>query len=140
MAFITKADLKSNMYPEIVAAVSRNDDTILDALFAETESMMRTFLGRYDANAIFSATGAARNAYVLKVAKNIAVYELMKLSNRTVSQNIRLDYEDAINWLNGINSGKYDAGDLPFLADAAGNTDIAGPVQWGSMEKTGYGY
>lgn len=140
MAFIIKDDFKSKMYVEIIDAVTRGDAGILDAVFAETISTMRTHLGRYNADTIFNATGANRNAHVLKIAKNISLYELMKLSNRQVSNDIRQDYVDAMDWLGGINSGKYDAGDLPFLADADGNTDINAPVQWGSMEKTGYNY
>jgi phage gp36-like protein len=141
MSFLTADDFKTRLFPEIFNAITRNDQDTIDLVVEQTVSTMRNSFSRYKADEIFGAAGPSRNGHIVKLAVNISVYELLKRSNpRAITQDIKDDYAEANDWLNGINSGKYDAGDLPFLDDAEGNTDIYGPVKWNSIERTGYSY
>ena len=97
--FLSKSDLKSVIYEyqldqiiEVTTSNTTNDDIVLMAIGAAVEEM-KSYLNpnlqdrwkdgrsRYDVQAIFSATGSARNPLILELCKNIAVYYLCRLSN-----------------------------------------------------------
>ena len=53
------------------------DDTILTACIRAAISRVRSYLsGRYDVEAIFSATGEERNADLLEICKNLSLIHI----------------------------------------------------------------
>lgn len=138
--FITKPDYVTRLHTEILNAVTRDNDDVLDAVELQTIATMTTYLSRYDCAAIFAATGNSRNKHILKLALHISIYEILKLANpKALTETIKYDYEEALKWLEGVGSGKFNPGDLPTLDDEDG-TDINKPLKWGSWAQNSIDY
>ncbi len=71
----------------------------------------------YDCNAIFSAEGDARNRLIVMRTVDIALYHLVASLPQKMGIEIRKErYERAIEWLEGVQSGKI-IPDLPTMED-----------------------
>lgn len=71
----------------------------------------------YDCNAIFSAEGDARNKLIVMRTADIALYHLVASLPQKMGIEIRKErYERAIEWLEGVQSGKI-IPDLPLVED-----------------------
>lgn len=69
----------------------------------------------YDCNAIFSAEGDARNRLIVMRTADIALYHLVASMPQKMGIEIRKErYERAIEWLEGVQSGKI-IPDLPTV-------------------------
>lgn len=80
--FITPQDYDASIHREILDALTRNDNAIIEICEDRAISEMRGYLStRYDADAIFKTEGAARNELVLMMAVDIAVYHLFSIHN-----------------------------------------------------------
>jgi phage gp36-like protein len=129
--YITIDELKSALYSyqaqEIVEA--NNDILLMNITAAEAE--VRSYLaGAYDVDAIFSATGTARNALLMELTKNIAVWYIVRLSNvDLIYQHAKERYDAAIEWLNRVADGKLSP-DLP--AAPIDDNPAGSGVSWGS--------
>ena len=99
--FITPQDYDASIHREILDALTRNDDAIIEICEDRAISEMRGYLSaRYDADTIFKAEGTARNELVLMMAVDIAVYHLFSIHNPQKMSQIRKDrYDRAIEWL-----------------------------------------
>jgi len=157
--FLSKSDLKSVIYEyqldqiiEVTTSNTTNDDIVLMAIGAAVEEI-KSYLSpnlqdrwkdgrsRYDVQAIFSATGSARNPLILELCKNIAVYYLCRLSNvDMIEQKVKERYERAIDWLEKVSGTGKSAGapsinpDLPMLSFDP-TTDDSLSWRMGSREK-----
>lgn len=118
MAFITKTELKSATVPEVVEKAINQDDTVIDIIVDETESLMRSYLsGRFDVDAIFNATANARSGVVVKHFKKIVIDEIYKRKTNGLNEVTQLGSDEAMTWLEGIANGKISGGDLPPKED-----------------------
>ena len=99
--FITPQDYDASIHREILDALTRNDDAIIEICEDRAISEMRGYLSaRYDADTIFKAEGTARNELVLMMAVDIAVYHLFSIHNPQKMSQIRKDrYDRAMEWL-----------------------------------------
>lgn len=71
----------------------------------------------YDCNAIFSAEGDARNRLIVMRTADIALYHLVASLPQKMGMEIRKErYERAIEWLEGVQSGKI-IPDLPTVEE-----------------------
>lgn len=130
--FLTSEELKTHLYGENVAAITRSNETItaaaIDGAIAETKG----YLGAYDTNAIFSASGANRNGLLLIFVKDIAVWHLIVLANPGIDYESREKrYNSAIAWLKGVQKGAIQP-DLPKLEISESKP---GPISYGSNQK-----
>jgi len=67
--FISLTDYDASIHNEILDAVTRYDDGIVEICEDRAITQMRSYLkGRYDVDAIFSASGTARNQLILMTA------------------------------------------------------------------------
>lgn len=132
--FITKTDLLTGIYPEILNAITRSDTNIADVC-ADTEDEVASYLSaRYDTNAIFAATGAARNRAVLRICRDVALYHLHVASNPNTVPDIRAKrYDDAIAYLKAIQAEQVNIPGLPRLI--AGKSNY---VKFGGSPKRRY--
>lgn len=107
--FITIDDYKSTMHLDILNPMVRNDEqAIEDAEVMAIEEVKGYLSGRYNVDEIFSATGNDRNAFIVMVVKDLAIYHLSCLHNpQKFSQIRQTRYEQAIDKLERIQSGKY---------------------------------
>jgi len=140
MAFITITDLKTKGRAEIIDAIVRSDDTIVDIDIAESVDEAKWYLSRFDLLQLFgdNVTPPTIDAPALKeIVKAIVWWKLAKLSNPNISIELaRADYEDAIKKLEKIQSGKADPQGWPYKPDDP-TTDFKedSTVQWSSNPK-----
>lgn len=112
MAFITPDELRTHLYRESVCAISRDDTTLLTAAIDAAEQEAYGYLGAYDRERIFSAEGTERNALLLVLVKDIAVWHFINLCNAGTELQLRQDrYERAVAWLRQVQKGEV----KPFL-------------------------
>ena len=118
MSFLTKAELATVADPAIINLItgtSLGDDVIVDQCIAEGISVMKSLLSRYyDVDAIFNATDDARDLTVLHHLKNIVIHEIWIRHTRKVNEVAKLRFDEAMNWLEKLNEGKFMIKTLPL--------------------------
>jgi len=92
---------------------------------------------KYDVEAVFAATGEARNAQVVMLAADIALYHMVASQPQRMGYEIReARYRRAVKWLEDAAAGRV-VPDLP-VAGAGGSVAGTGNTPlWGSMWKRG---
>ena len=124
MAFITPDELRTHLYRESVCAISRDDTTLLTAAIDAAEQEAYGYLGAYDRERIFSAEGTERNALLLVLVKDIAVWHFINLCNAGTELQLRQVQKGEVK---------------PFLPiideDGDGHPDGAGEYIYGSNPK-----
>lgn len=122
--FITPEDYDATIHKEILDALLRHDSDQSDEAIVEicedrAVAEMRGYLDKfYDTDAIFSATGGARNQLVLMMAVDIAVYHIFCQHNPYKMSQIRKDrYDRAVEWLKAVAAGKVTIADAPRLPE-----------------------
>jgi len=130
--FLTPEELKTHLYGENVDAITRDDDTIVTASVDGAIAEAKGYLGDYNTDTIFGATGSNRNALLLIFVKDIAVWHLINLSNPGIDFELRQKrYDAAIAWLKGVQKGVVTP-DLPKTAISETNP---GTISYGSNPK-----
>lgn len=153
MAFLTKKDLTPPLYQEVIDEITRNDDTIVDKAIASAIGEMKGYLNRYDLIAIFGdnktdpatisndgkeviETLAFYDEYLFTIAKDIASWHLIKLSNPNIQvEMFRTAYEDAIKYLIKVMKGEADPAWPLRKDDPATPLDEAGLIGFSSNLK-----
>jgi phage gp36-like protein len=115
--FIEMTDYDATIHQEILNAVTREDDAIVEVCEDQAIAEMRGYLeSRYDCDKIFAARGNERNALILMFAKDITIYHVMCVHNPQKFAEIRKDrYERAIEWLKGVSRLEISIADVPLL-------------------------
>lgn len=116
--FITTEDYNASIHQEILDAVIRSDETIVEVVEDRAIAEMRGYMSRrYDCDKIFSAEGEQRHQLVLMMAIDIAIYHLFCIHNPRMMSEIRVErYERAIKWLEGVRDGNITVDGLPEVA------------------------
>jgi len=131
MPFITATELKTHLYAEDIAMISRDDDTLLVAAIDGAVQEAKGYLSAFDRAAIFSATLAERNALLLIFVKDIAVWHFINLCNAGSELEVRKSrYDRAVDWLKAVQKGNVSP-DLPIALDASGE-DSGDLIKFGS--------
>lgn len=87
MAFISKEDLESHIYPEGMNAISRDDDTKVQEAIDSALLTAAQYLSRYDVTAIYATEAAADKAKysnLITYIKDIAKWNFIAVANVTV--------------------------------------------------------
>lgn len=139
MAFIEKTDFPANVHADILEALTRgNDDVITDNAERTVDEMKAYLNGRYDTTAIFAATGASRNKFLLRIGTTITLYYIYLVHNpRKLHQSLVNEYEHAIEILEKIQKGTVNPEGLPVPDTGDDNSGNGAPVQWGSFPALG---
>lgn len=147
MAYLTKTDLATHIYGENINTITRSDDTIVDRAIAAGIAEAKSYLGRYHLNHLFwdgalpapaGVTGQPVEDENLKnKVKDIAAWHLVKLANPNINLELfRTAYEDAIDWLKLVQSGKSSPYGWPYFVDDPDTPYVeGGPIQWTSNPK-----
>lgn len=116
--FIKIEDYDASIHREILDALVRDDNSVIEICEDRAIEQMRSYLSRrYDCNTVFSASGDKRNALVLMMAIDIAVYHIFCLANPLKLSQMRKDrYERALEWLKQVADGGISV-DIPQLPD-----------------------
>lgn len=139
MAFLIKDELKTKSHIEIIDAITRDDDAIVDMIISESISFMKGYLtARFDADAVFNRTGGQRDQVVLKILKAIVIYEIYSSHNpRMMSEVVKANHEQAIAWLKEVRKGNINP-DLPTLSVEGENPKSS--IIYGSNPRRGSQY
>lgn len=117
--FITIKDYDASIHREILDALIRQDETIIEMVEDRAISEMRGYLARrYDVDAIFYTSGASRNDLILMLALDIAIYHLFTIHNPQKLSSVRTArYERAIDYLKGVAKGTVSIEGAPLLSE-----------------------
>lgn len=143
--FIESEELKTVLYSYQLDQITEGDDTIvlmaINAAVDQAKSYLRPndkkeWLDgrrRYDVDAVFSKTGTDRNALLLEMTKNIAVWFIVRLANvDMLHEQVKDRYDRSISWLKMVNKGEITL-DLPVLTIPEGEQPE--PFRYGSRKK-----
>lgn len=88
--FISIQEIYTHLYPESIRSISGQDEE--DLIFALDAAIgeVKGYLHAYDTNKLFSAEGKQRNAYLLLMVKNVAVWHYINKANPNIDYNDRL--------------------------------------------------
>lgn len=141
---VTVEDLgKTSLYPEIIQRITRGDNTAAELQILAAESFVKSYMSKYDTDAIFGTSTTAPTytggdvELIKKLVKIVASYYLVRLSNPNVNIELfRADFEDAQIWLKDLQKGNANP-TLPYKQD---NPDTSidesnSDVNWGSNPK-----
>lgn len=123
--FLTKDELKTVSTVQLIDKLTAQDDDIVDTIIAESIALMSSYLAKYyDVGLIFSATAENRHLNVLKKLKDIVIYELYERHTREQNKVAQRRYEEAMNWLEKLNTGEFRDATLPTPPEPDDITDI----------------
>lgn len=117
--FINPEDYDASIHREILDALVRSDEAVVEICEDRAVSEMRGYLSaRYDVDALFAAQGADRHPLVLMMAIDIAVYHLFCIHNPQKMSQIRMDrYDRAVEWLKQVSRRQVTIDGAPLLPD-----------------------
>lgn len=145
---VSIADLKTELYPEIINEITRADDNEVLAQIKSAEDFVKSYLFKYDLNALFG-TATTAPTYIdenlKKVVKIVASYWLVRKANPNVSNELfREDWLLMIGskaepgWLTEIKDGTLNP-NWPYKPDDTTTPDIdesqTSGVSWSSNNK-----
>lgn len=115
--FITSDDYDQAIHAEILSAIIRDDEAIIEMIEDRAVQEMIGYLSsRYDVDAIFAKTGSERHPLILGFCIDIVLYHLHAIHNPMKFPQMRQDrYDRAIDWLKGVRSGETQPVGLPLL-------------------------
>ncbi|OWP76544.1 phage protein Gp36 family protein [Flavobacterium oreochromis] len=105
--FLQKSELKTVALDEIINKIINGDDSIVSDIIDESIDLMSGYLHQYfDTEAIFNATGDARNKSVLKHLKGIVIHEIYTRRTKAFNEVAKTRYDEAMLWLEKVSEGK----------------------------------
>jgi hypothetical protein len=136
---VTTADLaQTELYPEIIDKITRANSASADTCISEAESMARSYMGKYDIDAIFGdgtnpPTYTAGDIPILKKQiKIIASYYLVRKANPNINIELfKSDHDLAIDWLKDLQAGKATPL-LPYKPDSPESEGSPSGIFWTS--------
>ena len=117
--FIDIKDYDASLHREILDALVRDDETLVEICEDRAIAEMRGYLSkRYDCNAILSTTGKKRNQLILMMVIDIAVYHIFCIHNPQKLSQVRKDrYERAVEWMKAVASEEVSIDGAPLLPE-----------------------
>lgn len=117
--FIELTDYDASIHREILDALTREDEAIVEICEDRAVATMRGYLSRrYDVDAIFAATGDERNQLVLMMALDITVYHVFCIHNPQKLSQVRKDrYDRAMEWLKQVADEDISIDGAPLLPE-----------------------
>lgn len=105
MAFLTETDYNVQIRASIRNIIAQNNNVTLDTAESMAIEEMKSYLaGKYDCAAIFSATGASRNALIIMYCIDITLYHLhSQAASNNIPELRQTRYNAAIDWLKDVN-------------------------------------
>lgn len=105
--FIELSDYDASIHGEILNALTRNDNAVVEICEDRAIAEMSGYLsGRYDCGKLFTATGNDRNQLVLMMLLDITVYHIYCIHNPIKLSKMRKDrYDRAVEWMRAVKRG-----------------------------------
>lgn len=107
--YIEPSELKTHAYDVKIKAIIQGDETIALACIDMAEELVISKLSKdYDTDLIFSQKGEDRSPLLMKIIKDIAIWELIGLSNPSVDyEDKKYRYQQAMDWLTAVYKGMH---------------------------------
>ncbi|MDR2890751.1 MAG: DUF1320 domain-containing protein [Alistipes sp.] len=117
--FISKQDYSASIHAEILDAVTRADDAVIEVCEDRAIAEMKGYLtGKYDTDKAFAAREKERHELLLMMAIDIAVYHIFCIHNpRNISKIREERYKRAVEWLKGVRRGDIVVDGLPVAGE-----------------------
>lgn len=117
--FVRIYDYDASVHREILDALVRDDETLVEICEDRAIAEMRSYLSkRYDCDAIFSAEGKDRNQLILMMVIDIAVYHIFCIHNPQKLSQVRKDrYERAVAWMKAVANEDISIDGVPLLPE-----------------------
>ena len=130
--YFTIEDLKKGIFGEVLQVITRNEENAHTAIGDAIHEVSSYLTARYDLAQEFKKTESARCAMVVKLIRDIALYNCYSINNPVgMPETRRKKYEDAISFLRQVQCEKT-ALDLPRLQ---GEQSPSNFVAYGSNTK-----
>lgn len=135
---LLKEDFKTHIYPELISAIDRDDENLIDDAIRYAEGLAKGYLSRFNISALFSASGADRDDLLLGLIKDIAWLQFAKLANVNMNLDFLIMNQDrAISELGKIQKGQL----VPYgwpLASSPEGADSSFHVSSAPRRETSY--
>lgn len=133
--FVTDQDYKVVIGEQALKVVSQiSAENRANAETEAVEEIAGYLRPKYDAGAVFSASGTQRNKLVVMYTCDIAIYHMTASTPQKMGMEIRKErYERAVKWLEGVQAGKI-VPDLPLAMDEYGEP-VGMPMVYGCQKK-----
>lgn len=117
--YLAQADIEKGIYPEILNVLTRNEGNIDTAIAEAIEEVKAYLTARYNVDEEFAKTGNARNKLVVKLVREVALYNCYKISNPVNMPESRVQiYKDTIAFLKDVQAERATIKELSRLTDA----------------------
>ncbi|HPH85567.1 MAG TPA: DUF1320 family protein [Ferruginibacter sp.] len=139
--YLDQTDLEKGLYPEILNVLTRsNPDNISNAI-SEAIAEVNSYLGvRYNMQAEWNKSGSSRNVLVVKMVRDIALYNCYNISNPVNMPESRAQkYKDTISFLKDVQAERAQLDGLTRLSDAS-NTSGSNYLTFGGNTKRNNSY
>lgn len=125
-------DLSKGINEETLQVISRNQDNAENAIKEAIQEVISYLSSRYDVKAELSKSGTSRNEMVVKLIRDVALYNCFSIYNPSKIPEIRRQkYEDSISFLKQVQSEKATLN----LTRLQGITSPSSYVEFGSNSK-----
>lgn len=138
--FLTKEDVHTSIYPEIVQMISRYSESVLLAKLTIAESEIETYLcQRYLIRPELEKVGSARNPLLMSLAIDMSLYHLYA-NPETIPANRVKRYDQAIKMLEMLAKGEINLPGVPMAPVIVGGINGGGDIGWGSQARRPTGF
>jgi hypothetical protein len=104
---LLKTDFNTHIYPELIEAIEREDETKLTTAIKSAIIQAKGYLSRFDLQVLFGAQGEDRDAWLLMLLKDLAAWNFIVIANPNLSIDFHeLRFDKAIKELEKLQAGK----------------------------------
>jgi len=131
--YLQQSDLERGVRGELLAVVTRNADNVRQAI-AEAQAEVESYLtARYDIRAEYAKTGDSRLPMVVKLVRDIALYNCFNIANPvSMPENRVTAYNNAVKFLKEVQAER---ASIDGLTRLTGTTGTSSYVSFGGNRK-----
>lgn len=101
--YLEQVDIEKGIYPEVLNALSRNPENITTAIKEAMSEVAAYLTARYNIAGEYAKIGAQRNTLVMKIVRDVALYNCYNISNPVNMPESRSDrYKGVISFLKDV--------------------------------------
>lgn len=128
MPIITTDELETNLHPELIAEITRDDDTITQRAINTAVQEAKQYLTRFNLEQLFGtdmAPPAVDDEYLKSIVKDLACWHIIRLSGTGTDYNTRRTaYLDALAALKNIRDEQTAPDGWPYKEEETAATTI----------------
>lgn len=116
--YLELVDIQKGIYPEVLNVLTRTEGNIDTAIEEAIEEVKAYLTARYDVATEFAKSGTNRNKLVVKLVREVALYNCYNISNPVNMPESRVQkYKDTISFLKDVQAEKASITGLTRLTD-----------------------